>query len=222
MKANIMNAKKSFVAVIVLSTVLLAFAASFWQGDRPSHDHSGMALTGPPGKFGPVVETILSGAKTKTSVDMLDLETGRVLLQPPSDYFDSRADAIAAWISSNRLDISCTLWSSGAACVTYDMTVVPVEGKCWEQTTEEQLFDNPALVPVRHSPRKLLVLGHNRPDTYMFRTAEGTLGMFQIVGLSEHRQGVKIRYKLINPSKSVAARNLSASQHGSVTSAMIP
>ena len=212
MKANIMNAKKSLVAAIVLSSVLLAFAASFWQGDRPSHDHSGMALTGPPGKFGPVVEVVLPGAKTRTSADILDLETGHALLQPPSDYFDSRADAIAAWISSNHLDISCTLWSSGAACVTYDMTVIPVEGKCWEQTREEELLDNPALAPVPHSPRRLLVVGHNRPDTYMFRTAEGTLGMFQIVGLSESGQGVKIRYKLINPAKFVGVRNPSVAR----------
>ena len=75
-----MNAKKSFVAAIVLSTVLLAFAASFWQADRASQDHSGRALTGPPGKFGPVVEVVLPAAKNQTSVDILDLETGHALL----------------------------------------------------------------------------------------------------------------------------------------------
>jgi len=205
-----MNPKKSFVAAIVLSTVLLAFAASFWQADRASQDHTRKALTGPPGKFGPVVEVLLPVAKA--SVDILDLETGHTLLQPPFDDFNSRADAIVAWISSNHLDISCFLWSGGATCVTYDMIVVPVEGKCWEQTSEEELLDNSALAPVRHSPRRLLVLGHNRPDTYLFRTAEGTLGMFQIVGLSQGGQGVKIRYKLINPAKSVAANNPSGSQ----------
>jgi hypothetical protein len=42
------------------------------------------------------------------------------------------------------------------------------------------------------------VLGNNRPDTYIFRTGDGTLGMLRIVGLSQHSQGVKIRYKLLN------------------------
>src|SRR5207245_857365 len=99
-------------------------------------------------------------------------------------------------------DISCSVWSSGATCITYDMIIVPVETKCWEQTTEQELLGNPALAPVRHSPRRLLVLGHDRPDTYIFRTAEGTLGMLRILGLSQHKQGVKIRYTLINPAKS--------------------
>ena len=45
-------------------------------------------------------------------------------------------------------------------------------------------------------------MGHDHPDTYMFRTGEGTLGMLRIVGLSPRGQGMKIRYKLINPAKS--------------------
>ena len=211
-----MNAKKNFVAAIVLSAVLLAFAAvSFRQMKRGDNEPSATALTGPSGKFGPVIETILPAAKTKGAtdvLDILDLETGRALLQPPFEYFNSRADAIMAWIRSNSLDISCSVWSSGAACVTYDMTIVAVEGKCWEETTEEELLCNPALAPGCHSPRRLLGVGHNRPDTYMFRTGEGSLGMLRIAGVSPHGRGVNIRYKLINPAKSRSvASNLSKS-----------
>src|SRR5438874_2741815 len=71
---------------------------------------------------------------------------------------------------------------------------------------------NAALTPVHHSPRRLLVLGNNRPDTYVFRTAEGTLGMLRIVGLDQHRRGVTICYKLVNPAKSIVATRLSGSQ----------
>ena len=71
-----MNAKKYFVAAIVLSTVLLAFAASFWQTKRQT------ALTGPSGKYGPMIETVLPAAKTKGATDIRDLETGRAKLQP--------------------------------------------------------------------------------------------------------------------------------------------
>ena len=125
----------------------------------------------------------------------------RAVLPPPDEDFNFRPDAIMAWIRSSGLDISCYVWSSGAACVTYDMTLVAVDGKCWEETTAEELLGNRALDPGRHAPRRLLVLGHNRPDTYLFRTGEGTLGMLRIVGLSQHGRGVKIRYKLINPTK---------------------
>lgn len=211
-----MNAKKYFVAAIILSAVLLAFAAAFfWQTKRGANEPIGTALTGPSGKFGPVIETVLPAAKTKAT-DILDLETGRVLLQPSLEDFNSRADAIMAWIRSNSLDISCSVWPGGAACVTHDMTLVAVEAKCWEETTEPELLASPALAPGQHSPRRLLVLGHNRPDTYMFRTGEGTFGMLRIIGLNQRGQGVNICYKLINPAKSrsvhpVVASKLSAS-----------
>jgi hypothetical protein len=209
LKEQIMNGKKFFVAAIILSTVLLAFASSFWhslagQTQRGVNDLKGKALNGSSGKFGPMIETVLPAAKTERATDIMDLETGRALRQPPFEYFNSRADAIMAWIRSSGLDISCSVWPGGAACVTYDMTLVAVEGKRWEETTEEELLGNPALGPGRHSPRRLLVLGHNRPDTYMFRTGEGTLGMLRIVGLSQHGRGVKIRYKLVNPTKSLS------------------
>ena len=204
-----MKAKKYFVAAVVLNTVLLAFAASFSHKltcptPRVANDPGAMALTGPSGKFGRMIETVLPAAKPERPADILDLETGRALPQPPLESFNSRADAIMGWIRSSGLDISCSVWSSGAACVTYDMTIIPVERKGWEETTEVELLDNPALAPGRHSPRRLLVLGPNRPDTYIFRTGEGTLGMLRIVGLSQDGQGVKIRYKLINPAKSLA------------------
>jgi len=206
-----MNAKKYFVTAIVLSTLLLAFAASCWQAKRGDNLPGSIALTGPSGKFGPMIETILPAAKDNGDTDIVDLETGRTLVQPPFD-FNSRADAIMGWIRTNGLDISCSVWPGGTACVTYDMTIVAVEGKCWEEITEEKLLGNPALAPGRHSPRRLLVLGPNRPDTYMFRTGEGTLGMFRIVGLNQHGRGVNICYKLINPSKSLSGRPVVASK----------
>lgn len=201
-----MNGKKYFVAAIALNTVLLAIAACFgrhylWEAQAGEADDVRMAaLLGPPGKFGPTKEIVLSGARTDSTPEITDLETGRALARPSVESFNFRADAIMGWIRSRGLDISCNVWSGGAACVTYDMTVVAVESKAWEKTTAEELVANAALASVRHAPRKLLVVGDNRPDTYMFRTGEGTLGMLRLVGLSEDQTGVKIRYKLIGPA----------------------
>ena len=198
-----MNAKKYLIAAILLNVVLLAVAASFWPTKHGNNEPSETALNGLSGKFGPAVETVLPITRTEGGTDILNLETGRALLQRPLD-FDSRADAIMAGIRSNGLDISCSVWPGGAACITYDMTVVPAEGKAWEETTEAELFGNPALSPRTHSPRRLLVMGHDRPDIYLFRTGEGTLGMLQLVGPSQDGQGVNIRYRLVNPSNSLA------------------
>jgi hypothetical protein len=207
-----MNGKKYFVAAIVLNTVLLAFAACLCrhflceaQAGDGANEPRIAALLGPGGKFGPVKEITLPASDATGRAEIVDLETGRALPQERFEHFNFRADAIMGWIHSHGLDISCNVWSGGAACVTYDMTVVAVEGKRWKEASEQELIGNPALVPVPHSPRKLLVLGQNRPDTYMFRTGEGTLGMLRIVGLNENGQGVKICYKLINPAKSLSA-----------------
>ena len=206
-----MNRKKYFVALIALNTVLLAFAVSLdhrrsWQGPCGSNDAKESPLAGPSGKFGPVIETVLPFAKNETSIDIMDLETGCALRQPSSDYFNNRADALLAWIRSNSLDISCSPGPGCAACVTYDMAIAPVEAKCWQRTTEQELLDNSALAPVPHSPRRLLVLANDRIGTYIFRTGEGIFGMLQLFGLSENGNGVKIRYKLINPTKPLPSR----------------
>ncbi|HEX5219797.1 MAG TPA: hypothetical protein VFZ59_09540 [Verrucomicrobiae bacterium] len=204
---------KSFTAIILLGAVMLALAASLRPTQRTANEPEPgeliqAALTGESGKFGPTIEAVLPTTKSEATVDkleILDLETGRAMLQPPLEEFDSQANAVMSWIRSNRLDISCSIWPDGAACVTYNMTLVAGDTKSWEATSEEFLSANPALAPAQHSPRRLLVLGPDRPNTYMFRTVEGTLGILQMIGLSPDGQGVRIRYKLINPGDSLSA-----------------
>ena len=209
MKANSMNGKKYAAAAILLSTVLLALSATFHTHLTAQAQPGGprtSVLTGASGKFAPVIERVLSPAETQR-VDILDLETGRAVAEPPFEKdFNARADAITIWIRSQGLDVSCFRWSRGAACITYDMIIVPVAEKCWRETTEQELIRDPDLSPGQHSPRRLLLLGDNRPDTFIFRTGEGTLGVLRFVDLGSAGKGVKIRYKLINPEKSVVAR----------------
>jgi hypothetical protein len=206
-----MNWKKYYVTAIIVNTLVLVFAASLCRHflceaqAGEGIDPRMAAIIGPGGKFGPVKEITLSAADANRPAEIRDLETGHTMPEPALEEFNSNAHAIMAWIRSNHLDISCFVWRNGAACVTYDMTVAAVESKCWETTREEDLLANPALAPRIHSPRKLLVLGQNRPDTYMFRTGEGTLGMLRILGLGEDGRGVKISYKLITPVRSVSA-----------------
>jgi hypothetical protein len=200
-----MNRKAFFVVAVVL----LAFAVGFCNlltcetHGSQGHDPGPKALTAASAKFGPVIETVLPGANENERAQILNLETGHALPEPLFEAFGFRADAIITWIRTNGLDISCSVWSNLAACTTYEMILVPVERKCWDETTAEELVHNPALAP-RHAPRRLLVLARNRPDTYLFRTGEGTLGMLRLDGLSKDGRGVKIRYKLINPAKLVS------------------
>jgi hypothetical protein len=206
-----MNGKRYFVSAMVVNALVLVIAACLCRQFMckaqagEANDSRIAAILGPGGKFGAVKEITLRAAETNRPAEIRDLETGRTVPEPALQDFKFNVRAVMACIHSNGLDISCFVWPGGAACVTYDMNVIAVERKCWETTREEDLVANPVLAPRTHSPRRLLVLGQNRPDTYLFRTGEGTLGMLRILGLSQDGKGVNIAYKLINPVKSVSA-----------------
>jgi hypothetical protein len=205
--------KKWLLIAAALSAVLLASAAYFSQevlrgkssGTRrlgtPELGVEQVTLTRLAGSgqgFGPLVEAMLPAARSDGETEILDLQSGRCLTQPGLAHFHDDAVALMTWIRANRLNISSRVWPDGStACVTYNMTVVPVETKCWEQAGAEDMPDIPVLSPGQHSPRSLLVLGPGRPETYAFRTDAGRLGMLRLVGLSDDEQGVRIRYKLV-------------------------
>ena len=148
--------------------------------------------------FGPVMEATLPTVKSGGHTEILNLETGRWLTEPRLDQFNDDARALVIWIRTNHLNLSGLIWPDGsAACQTYNMTVVPLDTKCWEGNAAEAVCGLPRPAADRHSPRHLLLLASSLPDTYAFRTDAGTLGMLRLVGLSDDRRGVKIRYKLV-------------------------
>ena len=129
-----MNRKKFFLAALVLNTVMLAFAVCVYNlhatqtHGGESKDSRPKALTGESGKFGPVIETVLLAANTNGRAQILDVETGHGLPEPLPEAFGFRANAIMGWIRGKGLDISCSVWpNGGAACVTYEMTLLPVD-----------------------------------------------------------------------------------------------
>src|SRR5215467_10064649 len=125
-KKKAMNAKRYLMSVTVLNSLLLAFAACCYREAQAGekNDSTMAAALSAEGKFGSVVQTILPAADERGYGKILDLESGRALLQPPAEHFNYNASTIVSWIRSNGLDISCFVWSSGGTCVTYDMNIV--------------------------------------------------------------------------------------------------
>ena len=78
------------------------------------------------------------------------------------------------------------------------MAVVPAHSNCWEQVTAAEVVSNPALSAIRDPKRSVLWFEHDKTDTYLFRTQEGTLGILRIAGLSDDRRTVLIRYRLVS------------------------
>lgn len=201
------------VVVLLAAATDLSRSVQRWQTSGapgqafPEHgSHQGVTLTRIAGSgqgFGPVVEATLPAVGNNGEIQLLDLETGRWLIQPRNDRFNGDPAALVSWIRTNSVHISGRVWSDGSAdCVTYNMTVVAVEPGCWSKAGDLPVI--PVLGPGQHSPRKLLVLGGDHAGTYAFRTDEGTLGMLCLVGLSDDHQGVIIRYKLLQARRAGA------------------
>ena len=216
-----MVSKKWFLTATVLGAVLATAAAYHVSREAQSQPSCGEAqvnpATGiPPAVkleqvagarlgFGPVMEATLPAAKRGGRTEMLNLETGQWLTQPRLDQFNDDARALVIWIRTNGVNISGHVWPDGtAACLTYNMRVVPLDTKCWEESAAATVCGLPPLAADRHSSRRLLPLANGEPDTYVFQTDAGTRGVLRLVGLSDDRHGVKIRYKLVQSGSSLA------------------
>lgn len=208
-----MKTQATLLSVTALALVAYLAREALWNHFTPWADraetHSGFqsvasptAVAGAKQGFGPIFETVLPGPASGGTTALLDLETGRWMTLPDYAQPNSSADAIMAWVRTNRLDISGQVWPGGGACVTYNMTVVPVEARCWDDMTAEQLLGNEALSTPARAPRRQLVLGHRRADTYLFRTVEGSLGILRLAGLRSDGHGVTIQYKLVERQRS--------------------
>ena len=154
--------------------------------------------------FGPEMEAILPGTRSDAQNEMLNLETGGSRTVP-GPHFNDNVAALVAWIRTSGVNISGRVWSDGSVdCITYNMTVVPVETGCWGKTAAEAISGIPVPEPNRHSPRRWLVPEAGKAKTYAFRTDTGTFGILRLVGLSDNGQGVKIRYKLVQAQETVS------------------
>jgi hypothetical protein len=159
--------------------------------------------------FGPVVEATLPAASIDGETELLDLETGCSMIRPGLERFNDNAAAMTSWVRAKALNISGRVWPDGtAACITYNMTALPVETRCWGQAAGSDIPGIPVPEPGQHSPSRLLVVRPGCPETYVFRTDEGTLGMLRLVGLSEDQRAVKIRYKLLRARAEEVAQHI--------------
>ena len=81
-----MNAKQYLVVAILLNVVLLAFAAAFWPTKRGANEPGPTALTGPSGRFGPAIETVLPLAKNTVRASTVSNTEDEEIAAKPDCY----------------------------------------------------------------------------------------------------------------------------------------
>ncbi|MBI5387681.1 MAG: protein kinase [Verrucomicrobia bacterium] len=156
--------------------------------------------------FGVVIERVLYDQKHRVG-SCLDLDSGRLVTTPANSQ-----SADYRWMRTNDIDVMCdTTESIRGLLATGGVIVQPVEADRWDAMTPGEVSEalmhyapDPAAVPVAMTGNGEL------PRTYLFRTLANGLGLLQITGFVDNPPGVRIRYKLVQPT-ATAARPVAAS-----------
>jgi serine/threonine protein kinase len=176
--------------------------------------------------FGPVMEREV-GCDTEKHLDGINFDTGE-LFSLPVDLTDSANSAPAnhetgtdyfAAKGVNAMGFghpAVPAADSGLLCIN-GMFAMPVETTDWDSATAATILAHAtnlptASAPVKDTPefQKTTVMLWNEhgilPETYIFHTGAGTTGLLQITGFTENPRGLRLRYKLVEPSASLGEK----------------
>jgi serine/threonine protein kinase len=90
---------------------------------------------------------------------------------------------------------------NGLVC-TKGTAAKEVSADKWDEVTADWVADNASKIEHTWESQKMSGVG-NLPKTFLFKTGVGGMGLLQIIGFTENPRGVKIRYKLVQPSASL-------------------
>jgi RNA polymerase sigma factor (sigma-70 family) len=209
------------VGAVTLLGVLLTKAAIRARSERESaatvvtaaRSISEGSAAGPsgPARLGPAVATgaepasvaALAGGETVLNADnagtnmFLDLDAGR-LLSIPQDV--AELDRMVGWMRAQGADILYARSMEARAVIAADMVVVPTDASAWDDATFEGVAGVLGGVPARPAFPEILKPDAGLPATFLFRTREGAMGVFQILGFDERGgTGAHTRYRLLLP-----------------------
>jgi hypothetical protein len=164
---------------------------------RPPVGPPGTVMSGAPKQlaFGPVVEQVLKDPKNRVA-ELLDLDTGR---RATMEGFGEDDRQTHAWIRQQKVDVMGAIEHGLPGLLLFDCAVYENPGISWEKITPQEILDHRGLDQTE--PKPIVPLATQDPSklplTCLFETREKTKGVLQLVGLSDDKQGVKIRYKLV-------------------------
>lgn len=140
---------------------------------------------------------------------LLDLDCAKVLGWP-AEVGDWREARIGRWIEESGADVFALPFMPGPRLRVFATAVARMDENAWANPPARaellkqlgQAGTNGCGVTTNLFPEwyaELAVMNLDGPLPYYcaFRTAEGTVGLLQITGLTEDPPGVKIRYKLV-------------------------
>jgi hypothetical protein len=158
-----------------------------------------------PVEFGPEVSRVVNNLSTGRDC-FLNLETGAVLT--PEEKL-AGVESILMWSIRHGADLVGDEQRLPVAGGRRGVTLLggwTCGSPAWEKATAEQIRLEMLVVSADH-PERLdhppvcpMVTTRSPQAPWAFKTRNGRLGMLQLLGLSDDGQGVKLRYKLVQPA----------------------
>ncbi len=178
--------------------------------------------------FGPVMERVVDD-DVSDRLSGLDLDSGKIFVFPlyPARATNSETSKHTTgeeFFAANGVDAMGfgtpgSSAASGLNCIntTFAMPVAAID---WDNASAATVLAHAQNLPSAAHPvvdtpefKKMTVLLWQEdgalPQTYIFRTGAGGMGILQITGFTENPRGVKLRYKLVQsgPAKTTAVRD---------------
>jgi predicted Ser/Thr protein kinase len=158
------------------------------------------AISSPAPSFGPVTERILN-LKDQGLTEVLDLDSGKVV--PPPKLKSSLDAAFVSAIMPTGVAIISQTAQHPMMLLGRQTSVAPLpeqnKDREWNDMSPQQLTESYANeMSLENSSDTASAFG-DLPNTFMFKTLAGRVGLLQITGFTENPRGVKIRYKLVQP-----------------------
>ncbi len=145
--------------------------------------------------FGPVVERTINRASTGTNF-LLNFKTGELRTPPPENA--GSVQAIDRWSQREGVDAGVGILNPSNDVLTgFTMAAIPAPARCWDELTPAaaaaRLEDQPldSFVVMFYALKPL-------PETCVFKTHDGGIGILQLTGYVSEPPGVKIRYKFVD------------------------
>ena len=162
-----------------------------------------------PAAFGPVIEKTLNDLDDGRGHEGLDLQSGRQF-DVPKEREWSKVQRLQ-WIKENGIDLFVEN-SDDRALIVFDLKLEAVHQR-WDDISPEFLQ---TVTASGNSKTEMIERGGNRriypiqdmakpPLTFALKTANGELGILQIVEFVDKPKSVKIRYKLLEYAVAPAA-----------------
>src|ERR1035441_8843353 len=162
--------------------------------------------------LGPVVERTINRASTQTNF-LLSFKTGE-LSAPPPESASSGLD-IEHWSQQEGFDAGVGVLRDNDLLTGFDIAVVPAPARCWDELTPAQAATRLEVQPPSSCAIMLYAYAYgSTPETCVFQTREGGIGIVQLARIVANPPGLKIRYKFVDkvPAASQTQSNATAAR----------